>query len=199
MDLEENRCFAWVEPALIIKKALDDETSYILYNRISNFKIENDSFKLVTMEIPKYRSNYTNYKFEYKVEYVKYLKNLYPENYNTDNGFSAIIDAIKSTNENLILLYKNYSLIGAASYSIADKKKSIDISHIGILERRKGYGTIILKEIFRTAKILQYSITATSNGYADDFYHSFGMKRMVDKPLGIYIIQPKYIGDYNGH
>jgi len=195
MGLQENRYFIWVEPALIIRKSTDDQRSYILYNHISNFNIKNDNFKLITMEVSHHKSNYADYKHEYRIEYVKYLKNLYPESYNTDGGFSAIINAIKSTNENLILLYKNYSLAGAASYSIVDKKKSIDIGHIGVIEKRKKYGTCILKEIFRTAKVLQYSITATSNGYADDFYHSMGMKRMIDKPLGIYTIQPKYIGE----
>jgi hypothetical protein len=105
-----------------------------------------------------------------------------------------MIDSIRSKNENLIMIYKNFSLVGAVSYTINDKKKSIIIDHIGVIERRHGYGTILMKEIFSLANILQYSITATSNGYADDFYHSLEMIRIVDKPLGIYTIKPEYIG-----
>jgi len=51
-----------------------------------------------------------------------------------------------------------------------------------------------MKDIFSYADIIKYSVTVTSNGYADDFYHSLGMLRMVDKPLGIYTIKPKHIG-----
>lgn len=198
MDLKkqvETKYFKWIEPTLIIMKSIDDHTSYILYHKMSNFIIDDEPFKLITIELPKHKTNYNEYIYDYRIEYIKYLKNLYPESYNNDSGFSAIIDAIKSTNENLILLYKNYILVGAASYNINEKKKSIDITHIGVLERRRGYGTFIIHSILSLAKILQYSVSATSNGYADDFYHSFNMKRIVDKPLGIYIIQPNYIGD----
>jgi hypothetical protein len=144
---------------------------------------------------PKYKSNYTDYINEYRDDYVKYLQNLHPESYNTNAGFSAMIDAIRSKNENLIMIYKNFSLVGAVSYTINDKKKSIIIDHIGVLERQHGYGTILMKEIFSLAKILEYSVTATSNGGdSDDFYHSLGMLRLVDKPLGIYSIRADVLG-----
>jgi len=191
---EEIKYYKWVEPTLIIRKSIDNQTTYILYNRISNFKIDNDNFKIIIIDIPKYKSPYTDYINDYRDEYVKYLQNLYPESYKLDAGFSAIIDAIRSKNENLIMIYKNFTLIGAVSYDVVDKKKNIDIDHIGVLERRRGYGTIMMKEIFSFAKILQYSVTATSNGYADNFYHSFGMIRIADKPLGIYTIKPELIG-----
>jgi len=198
MDLkkqEETKFFKWIEPTLIVMNSIDDHTSYILYNSIVNFKIGDEPFKLVTIDLPKHKSNYNQYIYDYRTEYIRYLKNLYPESYNNDSGFSAIIDAIKSTNDNLILFYKNYILVGAASYSITEKKKSIDVTHIGVIERRKGYGSIIMNSILSSAKILHYSVSVTSNGYADDFYHSLNMKRIVDKPLGIYMIQPNYIGD----
>ena len=191
---EEVKYFKWTEPTLIVRRSIDDQTSYILYNRISNFKINNDDFKLVIMDIPKYKSPYTDYINDYRDEYVKYLKNLHPESYNLDAGFSAMIDAIRSKNENLIMIFKNFSLAGAASYDIIDKKKNINVNHIGVLERQHGYGTFMMKEILSFAKIVQYSVTATSNGYADDFYHSLDMIRIADKPLGIYTIKPEYIG-----
>ena len=189
-QVEISRYYKWIEPTLYIQKSQYDQVAYVLYSSISNFKRDKDRLKLVTMEMPHCKSDYTGYITDYRIEYVKYLKNLYPKSYNDDSGFSSIIDAIKSRNEDLIILYKDYSLLGAASYSIIEKKNNIDITHIGILERRKGYGTILIKEIFRTAKILQYSMSATSNGYADDFYHAFGMIRSVDKPLGIYTMKP---------
>jgi hypothetical protein len=192
---EEVKYYKWIEPTLIIRKSINDTTSYVLYNRISNFKINDDNIKLVLIDPPKYKSNYTDYINEYRDDYVKYLQNVHPENYNTNAGFSAMIDAIRSKNENLIMIYKNFSLIGAASYTISDKKKSITIDHIGVLERKHGYGTILMKEIFSLAKILEYSVTVTSNGGdSDDFYHSLGMLRLVDKPLGIYSIRSDILG-----
>jgi hypothetical protein len=192
---EEIKYYKWIEPTLMIRKSMNDTTSYVLYNRISNFKINGDYIKLVLIEPPKYKSNYSDYINEYRDEYVKYLQNLHPESYKTDAGFSAMIDAIRSKNENLIMIYKNFSLLGSASYTINDKKKSIVIDHIGVLERQHGYGTILMKEIFSLAKILEYSVTATSNGGdSDDFYHSLGMLRLVDKPLGIYSIRADIIG-----
>jgi hypothetical protein len=55
-----------------------------------------------------------------------------------------------------------------------------------------------MKEIFNMAKILHFQLTATSNGYADDFYHALGMIRIVDRPLGLYRIMPEYIMDVYG-
>jgi hypothetical protein len=191
----QNSHFTWVEPKLVIRKSLNDQTSYLLYNRISNFNINNDNYKIVSIEVPKYKSNYSQYITDYRLEYAKYLKNLYPESYTTDSGFSAMIDAIKSFNDHVIFLYKNFILVGVVSYEILDKKKTITISHIGVLERRKGYGSVLMTEIFSLVKLLHYKVLATSNGYADDFYHYCGMIRIVDKPLGIYYMDPVYIKD----
>ena len=191
---EEVKYFKWIEPTLIVRKSIHDQTTYILYNRISNFKIDNNNFKIIVMDIPRYKSPYTDYINDYRDEYVKYLQNLHPENYKLDAGFSAMIDAIRSKNEDLVMVYKNFSLIGAASYDIINKKKNINVNHIGVIERQHGYGTLLMREIFSLAKILEYSVTATSNGYADDFYHSLNMIRIADKPLGIYTIKPEYIG-----
>lgn len=190
MTPEENiKYYKWIEPTLFVRKSINDQTSYILYNKIYNFQINNDVFKMVTVELPTHKSEYTSYITDYRMEYVKYLKNLYPDSYAKDSGFSAMIDAIKSLNDNLIVLYKNYTIIGAVSYEINNKKEDISISHIGVLEKRKGYGTKLMREILSLAEIMKYSVTATSNGYADDFYHSLGMLRIVDRPLGIYQIK----------
>lgn len=186
---EESKYYKWIEPTLFVRKSINDQTSYILYNKIYNFQINNDIFKMVTIELPMHKSEYTSYITDYRMEYVKYLKNLYPDNYAKDSGFSAMIDAIKSLNDNLIVLYKNYTIIGSVSYEINNKKEDISISHIGVLEKRKGYGTKLMREILSLAEIIKYSVTATSNGYADDFYHSLGMLRIVDRPLGIYQIK----------
>lgn len=191
----DNRYFKWVEPTMIVRKSPDNISSYILYHQITNFKINNDLFKLVTIELPIRTSEYTLYTKDYRIEYKKYLENLRPELCKKDSGFSSMINAVGYLNENLIMIYKNYSLIGALSYDIIDNKKDIIVSHIGVIERRKGYGTMLMKELFKVAKVMEYSITITSNGYADAFYESLKMKRIVDKPLGIYTIKPKYIGD----
>jgi hypothetical protein len=198
MDMEKQegtRYFKWVEPTLIIKKSNDDITSYILYNRISNYKIKNDSFKIVLIESPKYKSNYSDYINEYRDDYVKYIENLHPESYKNDAGFSAMVDAIRSKNGDLILIYKNFVLMGAVSYTINDKKKTIIIDRIGTIEKRCGYGKSMMMEIFSIASILHYSVTATSNGgTSDKFYKSLNMTRIIDKPLGIYTLEAKDIG-----
>jgi hypothetical protein len=191
----ESKYYKWVEPTLFIRKSQDNLTSYILYHQISNFKINNDSFKLVTIEIPIRASEYISYIKDYRKDYSKYLENLRPDICKKDSGFSSMINAIEYLNDNLIMIYKNYAIVGALSYDVNDKRKDIIVSHIGVIERRKGYGTILMKELFKFAKIMDYSITATSNGYADKFYQSLNMRRVVDKPLGIYNIKPKYIGD----
>ena len=192
---EEVKYYKWIEPTLMVRKSMNNTISYVLYNRISNFKINNNNIKLVAIDVSKYKSNYTDYTNEYRDDYVKYLQNLHPESYKLDAGFSAMIDAIRSKNENLIMIYKNFSLIGAVSYTINEKKKTITIDHIGVIERQNGYGTILMKEIFSLAKILEYSVTVTSNGGdSDDFYHSLGMLRLVDKPLGIYSIRADVLG-----
>lgn len=192
---EEVKYYKWIEPTLMVRKSMNNTISYVLYNRISNFKINNNTIKLVSIDVSKYKSNYTDYTNEYRDDYVKYLQNLHPESYKLDAGFSAMIDAIRSKNENLIMIYKNFSLIGAVSYTINEKKKTITIDHIGVIERQNGYGTILMKEIFSLAKILEYSVTVTSNGGdSDDFYHSLGMLRLVDKPLGIYSIRADVLG-----
>lgn len=191
----DSRYFKWVEPTMIIRKSTDNVSSYILYHQISNFKIDNNSFKIVTIELPMRTSEYTLYIKDYRTEYTKYLETLRPELCKKDSGFNSMINAIEYLNENLILIYKNYTLIGALSYDVIDKKKDIIVSHIGVIERRKGYGTMLMKELFKLAKIIEYSVTITSNGYADAFYESLKMKRVADKPLGIYTIKPKYMGD----
>jgi hypothetical protein len=197
MDLL-NKCYKWVEPTMILHREDSSVSSYVLYRSISNFKIDEYTFKLVIIEPPQHKSDYTQYIFDYRIEYAQYLKNLYPESYHKDGGFDSILDAIKSTKENLMLLFKNFALIGAMSYTILERKQSITITHIGVLERRKNYGSIMMREILKLAKLLHYSVTVTSNGYADDFYHSLGMVRIIDKPLGLYRIMPEYIMDVYG-
>lgn len=195
MDTND-RYYKWIEPTLIIQKDRDNKTSYLLYNKISNFAIKEDKFKIVNINVdPKDKTEFSAYKTNYRLDYISYLKNLYPESYASDSGFSSALDAIKLINENLIMLFKNFTLMGAISYEISDKKKSIIISHIGVIEKRKGYGSVLMNELFSLAKILNYKIEVTSNGYADPFYHFCGMIRTVDKPLGIYTIKPDYIKD----
>lgn len=186
----ENKFYTWVEPKLIIQKSPDNKISYLLYNFIQNFKVKNDAYKIVKLEASLDKSTLSNYILDYRIEYVKYLKNLYPDSYSTDAGFSAMIDAIKSYKDNLIMLYKNFEIVGALSYDINDKKRIITINHIGVINRMRGYGSTLMNELYNVAKVIDYKISVTSNGYADDFYKFCGMIRVVDKPLGIYTIQP---------
>jgi len=157
----ETKYYKWVEPTLFVRISKDNLLSYVLYHQISNFKINNDYFKLVTIELPIRASDYTTYIKDYRKDYSNYLESLRPDICKKDSGYSSMINAIKYLNDNIIMIYKNYSIVGAVSYDVNDKQKEIAVSHIGVIERRKGYGTILMKEIFKLAKLMEYSVTAT--------------------------------------
>lgn len=183
--------YNWTEPTLIVQWTTDDKTSYILYNKISNFTKNDFYYKMVHINIDNDNTDYAIYKRNYRKNYLKYIKNLYLEVQLRDNGFSSILDAIKSCDENLIILFKEHVLEGALSYDINHKKKLITIGHIGVINKRNGHGTIMINEVFLLANILKYKVEVTSNGFADPFYESFGMIKISNKPLSIYTISPQ--------
>lgn len=193
-----NEYYNWTEPTLIVQKTPENKTSYLLYNKILNFVHNDFSYKMVHIDVMNDDSDFCSYKKGYRTNYLTYIKNLYLDVQLMDSGFSAILDAIGTYKENLILLFKEFVLEGALSYDINPKKKTIIISHIGVINKRSGHGSILMKELFSIAKILNYKVEVTSNGFADPFYESFEMERIVDKPLGIYSISPQiYMKDHN--
>lgn len=63
------------------------------------------------------------------------------------------------------------------------------MDHIGVINQRQGYGTILMQEIFKIAKKLnRYPVLVVSNGYANDFYEKLGMDRINMKLPAIYEI-----------
>ena len=190
MVIENNEYYNWTEPKLIVQLTPSDKRSYILYNKISDFKRNNIPYKLVHIDVMNDTSSYITYKRNYRKNYITYLNNIFPDHCKSTSGYNAMIDAIKSCKENLILLFKNYTLVGALSYDIHDKKKLIIISHIGVVNKRRGYGTILMNELFNIADTLNYKTEVTSNGYADPFYEHFPMVCIIVKPLRIYSRPP---------
>lgn len=166
--------------------------TYLLYNHISDKQINGDAYKIVFFDIipgdipDDQKAKYRFMVADYREEYVDYLKTVYPKTYNSNNGISAMIDAIKNVNQNLICLYKNKKLVGALSYTIFGKIKKIDVDHLGVIEQCNGYGKILMIEIFKMAKIFNYDVTVTSNGFADGFYKKLNMIKINDKPLSVY-------------
>lgn len=191
--------YNWFEGTLIVntkRDGSDFKVDYLLYNRKTNYQHDGNKYTFVFFDIPTYRVDDESHKrvIHYRVAYSFYIKDdLYQHTFNKDNGISAIYDAICDVKSDLIVMYKNKKLAGALSYTIGSKSKTIDINHIGVVERNIGHGTMLVNEIFKLVKICNYTVKVTSNGYADDFYSHMGMTRIVNKPLGIYRIKPEHV------
>jgi len=177
--------------------------AYILYDHITTKQRNGDSYKFMFFDIDspegtlnEQRKNHIFALSDYRESYVAYLKKAYPKSYSSDNGISAMIDAINCNHENLICLYKNKKLVGALSYTIYRKSKKIDIGHIGCIERNIGNGTMLMIEVFKLAKIFNYDVTVTSNGYADNFYTKLYMKHVSKQP-SLFKLSSKYIQETN--
>ena len=67
------------------------------------------------------------------------------------------------------------------------KKNYIEVDHIGVVEQKCGYGTILMREVFKIAERLnRYPVSLTTNGYSNEFYEKMGMKRVNDKLPAVY-------------
>jgi hypothetical protein len=199
MENVVDKKYNWFEGTLTEntkRDGADFKVDYLLYNRKTSYQHDGDRYTFLFFDIPTYRLDDESHKrvTHYRVAHSFYIKDdLYQNTFNKDNGISAIYDAICDVKSDLIVMYKNKKLAGALSYTIGAKSKTIDIVHIGVVERNVGHGTMLVNEIFKMVKICNYTVKVTSNGYADDFYTHMGMTRIASKPLGVYRIKPEHV------
>jgi N-acetylglutamate synthase-like GNAT family acetyltransferase len=93
-----------------------------------------------------------------------------------DQGISAILSAMGDFRDYLIIAF-NDKIVGAVSYYFKKKKsKCIEIDHLGVTEKRAGYGTALMAEVFNFAMRTRCDVSLVSNGYANEFYERMGMK-----------------------
>lgn len=94
-------------------------------------------------------------------------------------GIDGIISALNDFRDYVLVLFDDSNeILGAASYYIS-KGHYIEVDHIGVIEEGKGYGTILMKTIFKFAKERnRYPVSLVSNGYANEFYEKIGMVRI---------------------
>lgn len=106
----------------------------------------------------------------------------------SDTGIDGILSALGDFRDKVIVLFNdNKEILGAVSYFISKKYSYIEIDHIGVVERSKGYGTILMETVFGIAKeTKKRSVSLVSNGFANDFYEKLGMKRVGNGSTIIY-------------
>ena len=103
-----------------------------------------------------------------------------------ESGISSLISALGDFRDHVIVLFNNKKILGAVSYYLS-KKNYIVIDHIGVVEQHQGYGSILMKAVFKIAdKLNRYPVSLTTNGYSNDFYEKMGMKRVNNKMPAVY-------------
>jgi hypothetical protein len=114
----------------------------------------------------------------------------------SDLGVNGVLSAIGDFRDHVIVLFENSEIMGAISYYLS-KKNYIEIDHIGVIKQNCGYGTILMKSIFKIAKEKnRYPVTLMSNGFANEFYEKIGMERLGDKTPIHYIMTKKKLDCY---
>lgn len=119
---------------------------------------------------------YKNIKSKIRNELINNIKTKYDKN---ESGISGIISALQDFRNYVVVLFNfNKEVLGAVSYYIS-KKNYIGIDHIGVVEKRCGYGTILMQEVFGIAdKVNKDFVTLITNGYSNEFYEKIGMVRI---------------------
>jgi len=117
--------------------------------------------------------------FEIRNSLIKEISNKYDTSH---DGISSILSALKDHRDYItILLDDDGNLIGCVSYYVKRKVPSIEVDHIGVVDQQKGYGTLLMEKVFRTAFRLQKSVNLVTNGSSNDFYEKIGMVRTSTK------------------
>jgi len=112
-------------------------------------------------------------------------------------GVNGIISALNDFRDYVLVLFDDGNeILGAASYYIS-KGNYIEIDHIGVIEQGKGYGTILMKTIFKFAKERRrYPVSLVSNGFANEFYEKLGMVRISTLSTIIYEMPKEKLESY---
>jgi hypothetical protein len=128
---------------------------------------------------------YKNQNSKIRNKLIDKVKSTYNPN---ESGISSLISALGDFRDYVIVLFNNKKILGAVSYYLS-KKKYVGIDHIGVIDQHQGYGTMLMKEIFK----LGYPVSLTTNGYSNEFYEKLGMKRVNDKMPAVYEIKKEDI------
>jgi N-acetylglutamate synthase-like GNAT family acetyltransferase len=134
---------------------------------------------------------FTNVKSKIRTKMAAEVREKYNMN---DIGVDGIISALNDFRDYVIVLFNDYmEILGAASYYLS-KKSYIEVDHIGVIDRHKGYGTILMKAIFKLAKEQnRYPVSLVSNGFSNDFYEKLGMIRINKGSPVIYEMQKEQL------
>jgi hypothetical protein len=93
----------------------------------------------------------------------------------TEMGISTILSAIGDFRDYLIVAFTD-KIVGAVSYFKKKKLKHVEVDHIGVIDKRAGYGTALMGEVFKFAIRKRCDVSLVSNGYANEFYEGLGMR-----------------------
>jgi len=119
------------------------------------------------------------------------------QKYDTSNdGISSLLSALKDRRDYVSVLFDGDNPIGAVSYYISDKSKSIEIDHLGVVDQGNGYGTLLMHKVFLTAIRLNKSVSLMTNGSSNEFYEKVGMYRVNERLPAIYEISIDKLKNY---
>jgi hypothetical protein len=109
-----------------------------------------------------------------------------------DSGSDSILSALGDVRDYVIVLYVKNNIMGAISYYMNKRTKNVEIDHLGVIEQKCGYGTILIKEVFRIAKIhKKITVSVVTNGYSDGFYEKMNMIRANNHSPAVYELNLK--------
>jgi hypothetical protein len=103
------------------------------------------------------------------------------------DGVSTCISALCDYRDYVIVIYVNGITKGAASYFSSKRTRNVEVDHLGVLDHEKGYGTLLMHEIFKEVVDRDMStITLITNGSSNEFYEKIGMRRLGTKLPAMY-------------
>lgn len=117
--------------------------------------------------------------FEFRNSLIKEISEKYDSSW---DGISSILSALKDHRDYITILFDDdENLLGVVSYYVSPKSASIQVDHIGTIEQQKGYGSLLMEKVFRTAFRLQKSVSLVTNGSSNEFYEKLGMTKISTK------------------
>jgi hypothetical protein len=138
---------------------------------------------------------FSNIKSKIRTEMAEEVREKYT-NMN-DLGVDGVISALNDFRDHVLVLFTDcMEIVGAASYYLS-KKSYIEIDHIGVIDRHKGYGKLLMTTIFKLAKKQnRYPVSLVSNGFSNEFYEKIGMIRINNAAPTIYEMQKEQLDYY---
>lgn len=131
---------------------------------------------------------FKNVRSKVRIKLIESIKQKYDIN---DSGISSIISALNNFRDYVIVLFDHNKIMGAVSYYLS-KKKYIEVNHIGVIIMRCGYGSILMREVFKVACLKnRHPVSLVTNGYSNEFYEKLEMVRINSNKLPAVYEMPK--------